>query len=305
MASRPGAYELILGMATDPTFGPFLLFGHGGTAVEVIADKALSLPPLNLKLAREVIEQTRISRQLKGYRDCPAANLDAVALALVQLSQLVCDFDEIVELDINPLLADATGVLALDARIRVQAPPSAFSPHERLAIRPFPSEWESAETVAGLGNFLLRPVRPEDAPAFMAFAARITSEDMRMRFLAPLRELPPSLLARFTQIDYDREMALALFEPDGAVAGVARLAADPDGHRAEFAVITRSDLKGHGIGKLLMNRLIAYARTRRIAELFGDILAENIAMLALSRDLGCALTAPDLGVVHATLKLAT
>jgi acetyltransferase len=302
MVNRPGAYELIMGMASDATFGPFLLFGHGGAAVEVIDDKAIGLPPLNLKLARQMIARTRIWKQLKGYRDHPAANLDAIALTLVQLSQLVCDFDEIVEIDINPLIADPAGVIAVDARIRVDAR-RGTGPHERLAIRPYPSEWESREVVSGLGEFRLRPVRPEDAPAFVTFAAHISPEDMRMRFFAPMRELPPSLLARLTQIDYDREMALVLFETGGAMAGVARLAADPDGRRGEFAVIARSDLKGHGIGRLLMDRLIDYARSRALAELFGDILAENEPMLALCRDLGCAVTTPSRGVVRATLKL--
>jgi len=303
MVSRPGAHELIVGMAVDPTFGPFLLFGRGGKAVEVIDDKALGLPPLNLRLAQEMIARTRIWNELKGYRDRPAADRGAIALTLVQLSQLVCDFDEIAEIDINPLDADSTGVVALDARIRIEARKPGTNPHKRLAIRPYPSEWESREAINGFGEFRLRPVRPEDAQAFVAFAGRITPEDMRMRFLSPMRELPPSLLARLTQIDYDREMAFVLLDKDNAVAGVARLAADPDGQRAEFAVISRSDLKGHGIGHLLMDRLVAYARSRGIAELFGDILAENTAMLALCHDLGCSITPPSRGIVRATMNL--
>ena len=303
MIARPGAFELIAGMATDATFGPFLLFGQGGTVVQVIDDTAIALPPLNVKLAREMMTRTRIWKQLGGYRGRPSADVDAIALALVQLSQLVCDFDEIVELDINPLLADTAGTIAVDARIRVQRQAVDESPQSRLAIRPYPSEWESRESIPGVGEFRLRPVRPEDAPDFIAFAHRISPEDMRMRFLAPMRELPPQLLARLTQIDYDREMAFVLQDADNAIAGVARLAADPDGRRAEFAVIARSDIRGHGIGRLLMDRLIAYARSRGIAELFGDILAENTAMLALCRDLGCIVAAPSRGIVRATLHL--
>jgi acetyltransferase len=303
MIKRPEAYELILGMARDATFGPFLLFGHGGTAVQVIDDKAIGLPPLNLKLAREMMARTRIWKQLKGYRDRPAANLDAIARALVQLSQIICDFDDVVELDINPLIADPSGVIAVDARICVERQKEGADPHERLAIRPYPCELESGELVPGVGEYRLRPVRPEDAPAFVAFAAQVTPEDMRMRFLAPMRELPASLLARLTQIDYDREMAFVLFDCGDAIAGIARLAADADGRRAEFAVIVRSDLKGHGIGRLLMDRLIAYARSRGIAELFGDILAENTAMHALCHDLGCTMTPPLRGIVRVTLNL--
>ncbi|HSZ10849.1 MAG TPA: bifunctional acetate--CoA ligase family protein/GNAT family N-acetyltransferase, partial [Rhizomicrobium sp.] len=303
MIHRPGAYELILGMADDATFGPFMLFGHGGTAVEVIDDKTLGLPPLNLKLAREMISRTRIWRQLKGFRDHPPVALDAIALTLVQLSQLVCDFDEIAELDINPLLADARGVIAVDARIRVAARDGRSPPHCRLAIRPYPQDLETQETIPDLGKFFMRPVRPEDAPAFIRFAACMEPEDVRMRFFTPFRELPPSLLARLTQIDYDREMAFVMFDEQSEVAGVGRLAADPDSAHAEFAVLARSDLKSHGIGRLLMDRLIAYARHRDIGEIFGDVLIENSVMLALCRDLGCKISPPSRGLVRATLRL--
>jgi acetyltransferase len=300
MIRRPGAYELILGLANDATFGSFLLFGHGGAAVEVIDDTALGLPPLNLKLARELMARTRIWRQLNGFRDQPPAALDAIAMALVGLSQLACDFDSIAELDINPLLADTDGIVAVDVRILLE--PNAGS-QNRLAIRPYPSEWESVETIAGLGDFRLRPVRPEDAPAFVVFAAKLAPEDVRMRFFTPFRTLPRALLARLTQIDYDRAMAFVLFDASNAVAGVARLAADPDGDRAEFAVIVRSDLKGRGVGSHLIDRLIVYARARGIEELFGDVLAENSAMLALCRDIGAKLKQGPAGIMRATINL--
>jgi acetyltransferase len=303
MIRRPGAYELILGMADDATFGPFMLFGHGGTAVEVIADKALGLPPLNLKLAQEMIQRTRIWHQLKGYRDRLPVAIDAIALTLVQISQLVCDFDEIEELDINPLLADERGVIAVDARIRVAQSDSSAIAHRRLAIRPYPQELESRETIAGLGEFRMRPVRPEDAPAFMRLSERLAPEDVRLRFFSPFKTLPPALLARLTQIDYDREMAFVLFDARNEVAGVGRFAADPDGARAEFAVLARSDLKGHGIGHLFMDRPIAYARSRGIGQLFGDTLVENEPMLALCRELGFNISTPSHGVVRVTLDL--
>ncbi|MEJ0028345.1 MAG: bifunctional acetate--CoA ligase family protein/GNAT family N-acetyltransferase [Rhizomicrobium sp.] len=301
MVHRPDAHELILGMASDATFGPFLLFGQGGVAVEVIDDKTLGLPPLNLKLAREMIDKTRVSRQLKGYRDHKPAAMDAIALTLVHLSQLICDWPQIAELDINPLLADETGVIAVDARVKI-AP--AARP-DRIAIRPYPEELTHAEAVPGIGRFTLRPVRPEDAPAFERFFERLAPEDIRMRFFTALTMLPPAMLARLTQIDYDREMALVLFDDAGAMAGVVRLAADPDGARAEFAVLVRSDLKGHGVGTLLMARLIAYARARGIGELWGDVLPENHMMQALCRDQGLVLAPSphDPAMLRATLKL--
>jgi acetyltransferase len=300
MIEKPAAHELILGMAVDSTFGPFLLFGQGGTAVEVIADKTLGLPPLNLKLAREMIERTRVWRQLKGYRDQPAAKLDDVALTLVKLSQLVCDCPEIAELDINPLLADETGVIALDARVKIARPAV-----DRMAIRPYPEELVKSETIADAGTFQIRPVRPEDAPAFDRFFVRLDPEDVRMRFFASLKELPQSLLARLTQIDYDREMAFVLWDKDGELAGVARIAADPDNLKAEFAILVRSDLKGHGVGTWMMRQLGEYARARGIGELWGDMLPENSVMLTLCRERGCVIAASpsDPHLMRATLKL--
>lgn len=304
MVVRPRAHELIVGMSVDPTFGPILLFGQGGTAVEVIDDKSLALPPLNLPLARAMMARTRVFRQLEGYRDRPAAKLDAIALTLVKLSQLVTDNDEIVELDINPLLADETGVIALDARVKLG---TADAEHgRRFAISPYPKELERAVDVPDWGDCLLRPVRPEDAGAMIRLFERLSPEDIRLRFFTPWRELPPKQLARFTQIDYDREMAFALVSADRQdFLGIVRLAADPDNIRAEFAVLVRSDLKGHGLGRMLMDHLVAFARKRGIQELFGEVLRENTIMLSLCRDLGFSMEtevgAP--GTVRATLAL--
>lgn len=306
MVHRANAIELILGMAVDAQFGPFILFGHGGTAVEVIDDTALALPPLNLPLARELMARTRIYRALKGYRDHPPAKLDAIALALVQLSQLIADLDEIAELDINPLLADDKGVIAVDARIRLAPLAAGAKRGSRFSISPYPKELEKQEELPGLDEVLLRPVRPEDAPAFMALFAKLTPEDIRMRFFASLKNAPPLQIARATQIDYDREMAFVLCKPDANdILGVARLAADPDNCRAEFAVLVRSDLQRRGLGELLMRRLIIYARGRSIGELFGDILEDNAAMVALARKLGFSITRPlqPPGIVRAVLKL--
>lgn len=300
MVRRPGAFELILGMASDATFGPFLLFGHGGTAVEVIGDKCLALPPLNMALAREMMSHTRIWKLLQGYRDRPPAALADIELTLVKISQLVCDNPEISELDINPLLADEKGVIALDARIRVVMdtpnPP-------RLAIRPYPKQLESTEHLAGIGDVLLRPVKPEDMPAFTELFAKLTKEDVRLRFFQSLQSPPAGLLARLTQIDYDREMAFVAFR-DSEVIGVSRIAADPDNIRAEFAVLVRSDLKGHGLGRLLMDRIAGYAKARGTRELFGDVLAENRQMLALCHDLGCQISHTASGIVRVVLPLA-
>jgi acetyltransferase len=288
MVHRPGAFELIVGAATDPVFGPVILFGHGGTATELLGDRALALPPLNLCLARELIGRTRIGRLLAGWHGRPGADEDAVALTLIRVAQLVADVAEIGELDLNPLLADARGVLSLDARIR--AAPWQGAPEARLAIRPYPKELEEPVSLEDGRKLLLRPIRPEDEPSLRRGFAKLTLEEIRLRFFVPLRGLSHGLAARLTQLDYDREMALVLTEPGAAgtteIYGVVRLTADPDLERAEFALIVRHDMTGRGLGSLLLRRLVEYARARGIGELYGDVLQDNAPMLRLSRRLG-------------------
>jgi acetyltransferase len=305
MVRRTHALELIAGVDSDRQFGPVILFGAGGTAVEVLDDTALTLPPLNLKLARDLIARTRISRLMRGYRKVPAVALDAVALTLVRLSQMVIDLPEIEELDINPLLADADGVVALDARIRVRADAGA----DRLAIRPYPKELEEAFEDAAGRRLVLRPILPEDEPALRAVFARLTPEEVRFRFFVPLKMLDHLMAARFTQIDYDRQMALVLTEPGipgtRDIHGVVRLIEDPNRERAEFAIFVERSLAGQGLGKRLVQHIIDYARTRGIGEIWGEVLADNHRMLTLCREFGFAETRALLepGVVRVALQL--
>jgi acetyltransferase len=305
MVRRPGAYELIIGATQDAQFGPVVLFGHGGTGVEVIDDKALALPPLNMRLAHELISRTRIARLLRGYRVQRAVNLDEIALTLIKVAQLVIDIAEIVELDINPLLADEYGVVALDARIRVTAAPAA----ERLAIRPYPKELEEDIPLADGRTLWLRPILPEDEPALQAGFAKLTPGEIRLRFFVPLKTLSHVVAARFTQIDYDREMALILTEHGipgkTEIYGVVRISADPDNEHAEYAIIVRGDMTGLGLGVVLMRRIIDYARSRSIGEIYGDVLRDNKTMLKLCRALGFTQSgvADEPGIVRVTLKL--
>jgi acetyltransferase len=298
MIRRPAAHELLLGIGDDRLFGPIILFGQGGTAAEIIRDRAIGLPPLNEPLAREMIQRTRIARLLAGYRDRPPVDMAALAGTLVALSNLVIDCPEIAELDINPLLADDHGVIALDARIVVRAAP----PESRFAIRPYPIELDRQAVIEGHA-YRVRPVKPEDEPALVDMLRRSSPEDVRMRFLRPLRELPHALAARLSQIDYDREMALVA-EPLGGSAqreihGVARLAADPDGTEAEFAVMVRSDLAGHGIGRYLMTELLAYADRRGIERLTGEVYLSNRPLLNLAESLGFRIASDDgHGIAH-------
>ncbi|GAB3550774.1 bifunctional acetate--CoA ligase family protein/GNAT family N-acetyltransferase [Noviherbaspirillum agri] len=287
MVRRPNAHELIVGVATDPLFGPVILFGQGGIAVEVTADHAVALPPLNMVLARDLISRTRVSKLLAGFRHRSAADVDAICHTLIQISHLIIDIPEIAELDINPLLADEKGVIALDARISVKT----AEKHgvDRLAIRPYPEELEEWISWQGI-PILLRPIRPEDGPQHIEFFNSLDPEDVRMRMFVRMRELSHAQLARMTQIDYNREMAFIATrkrEDGGAeTLGVARVIFDPDNVSAEFAISVRSDLKGKGLGRVLMNKLIAYCRERGTQEIVGEALTYNGPLLALVKDLG-------------------
>ena len=305
---RPGAYELIIGMSDDPQFGPVILAGQGGTAVEVVDDKALGLPPLNMRLANDLLSRTRIYRLLRGFRGQAAVNLNAIELALVRVSQLIVDNPEIAELDINPLVADPFGVMALDARIRVER--TAKQGADRLAIRPYPKELEETIPLGDGRTLLLRPIRPEDEPSLQNAFAKLTPEEVRLRFFVPMGTLSHMMAARFTQIDYDRERALILTEPGivgtTEIYGVVRIIGDPDNERGEYAIIVRHDMTGMGLGVLLMRRIVDYARRRGIREIYGDVLRENRTMLRLCEVLGFTKSSsPDgLDIVRVTLKLA-
>ncbi|MFC4933052.1 bifunctional acetate--CoA ligase family protein/GNAT family N-acetyltransferase [Massilia sp. GCM10023247] len=284
MARRPQALELIVGLSLDPVFGPVVLFGQGGVAVEANADQAVGLPPLNRVLARDMISRTRVARLLAGFRDTPPADLEAVCDVLVRVGQMAADLPELCELDINPLLADSHGVLALDARMRL-APADGADPLDRLAILPYLDALER-QVDTSLGPLTLRPIRPEDAPAHQAFFRALTPQDVHFRMFGSARELSDAQLARFTQIDYAREMAFILTRPAAQgreTLGVVRVAVDPDGIAGEFAIVVRSDLQGKGLGTILMTALVDYCRARGLREITGVALAENLGMHALAR----------------------
>lgn len=316
MVHRMNAHELLLSVFEDSQFGPVIVFGHGTISADAIQDKAFALPPLNMHLAREVMSRTRIHRVLEGQGAVPAVNVEAVALTLVKISQLICDFASIAELEINPLLVDARSVIALDVRIRVAG---AESPGvQRLAIRPYPKELEETLTLPDGGSLLIRPIRPEDEPGFHTLFAGLSPDDIRLRFLHPMKALPHSLAARLTQIDYDREMALVVTDTDAQVAaqetgtrrpqlyGSVRLSADPDIERAEFAILLRRDMTGVGLGPMLMRRIIEYARSRGIKEIYGEVLSENRAMLSLCKAFRftCRRDPDEPGVMAVCLNLS-
>lgn len=318
MVHRLNAHELMVGALDDPRFGPAVFFGHGGIAADAIQDKAFGLPPLNMHLAREVMSRTRIHRTLQGRGGMPPSDTESVALTLVKVSQLLCDHPEVAELEINPLLVDACSVLALDARIRIAEPlvPAA----RRLCIRPYPGHLEETLTLPDGQTLLIRPIRPEDEPAYQRLFSSLSQEDIRMRFLHPMQTLSHSLAARLTQIDYDREMALIITNPpEGScpgdtrtdaplgpvLHGGVRIMAEPDNERAEFAIMLHPKMTGLGLGPMLMRRIIDYAQSQGIGEIYGDVLSENRPMLSLCKALRFTSRRDpdDPGVIVVSLKL--
>ena len=309
MAQRPGAHELIVGINTDPLFGPVLLLGEGGTAVELHANHAVALPPLNASLAIDLVQRSQLAKLLGAYRGKPAANQAALLDTLLKLSLLACDLAQVAELDINPLLIDADGVLAVDSRVRIKASTAHDGSH--LAIRPYPAALEEPIHLAGR-DVLLRPIRPEDGGRLQHFYADATPADMRLRFFMVRREVPHSELARYSQIDYDREMTFIAVAASSAgeqrMLGEVRAVCDPDNFRAEFAIQVATRWQGRGLGHLLLDKLLRYLRARGTAEVVGECLPENLSVASLARHAGFAVnpgSSPDIISLRLVLKPPT
>jgi acetyltransferase len=280
-------YELILGVKKDRDFGPVILFGMGGIYTEVLEDHAIAFPPLNRLLARKLIEQTKVYRLLQGYRNTPPANLELLEEILIRLAQLAADFSEIEELDINPLILKATGACAVDARVLLK--PSHIPAPLHLAISPYPDQYETnIRTATGIDIFV-RPIRPEDAPLLSALFNSLSQRSVYMRFFTPLKHISQRMLARFTQIDYDREIALVAFSRSDAeekMLGVGRVISERNLKNAEFAVLVSDAWQGKGIGAALLKRCLSIAAEQHIDKIWGTVLSENTQMLALGKKLG-------------------
>lgn len=300
MAQRPRAHELIVGIADDAVFGPVILFGAGGTGVEVQQDRAVALPPLNATLARELVGRTQVGPLLAGYPGRAAVDQAALVDAILRVSQIAADLPELAELDINPLLADEHGVVALDARIRARG--TAPGAGSRLALRPYPAELEESWNFGGQ-QLLVRPIRPEDGARLAAFYAECPAGDLRLRFFLARREVPRSELARYCQIDYEREMTFVALE-DGRIVGEVRAVCDPDNEQAEFAIQVASGWQHRGLGHRLLAKLLAYQRARGTGEVVGLCLHDNAAMIELARGSGFTVTPAEEGTMRLHLALA-
>ena len=308
MITRPNGRELLVGVVHDRVFGPAITFGTGGTAVEAHADRAVALPPLNGVLIEELIRGTRASRLLGAFRKMPAANREALETVLLRVSEMVCELPAIREMDVNPLLVDEAGAIALDARIVVARPGAALPRYGHMAIHPYPAHLVSEWTARNGTRVVVRPIRPEDAGIEREFVKQLSPEAKYFRFMSTIRELSPQMLARFTQIDYDREMALiAVTAKDGREeeVGVARYITNPDGTSCEFAIVVDDEWQKYGLGRQLMTQLIEVARSRGLATMSGDILTDNQPMLALAASLGFTVgdVADEPGLKVATLAI--
>jgi acetyltransferase len=287
---RPVDFELIMGAKKDPQFGPILLFGLGGIYAEVLKDVAITLPPLNLMLAERLMQRTRVYRLLKGYRNMPPADMEKLAETLMRLSQLVTDFPEIAELDINPLFISKGLPLAGDARMVVAESPVAAPRH--LIIAPYPNQFVSDWMLEDGTPVKIRPMKSEDEPLVADFLAACSDETIYFRYFRRIKKWTHDMLIRFTQNDFDRELGLmAVGAPPGpeVMMGVSRLVTTPDRQEAEFALIVADLWHGKGLGSKLMERLIYVAREMGVKRLRGDVLSGNHPMLALMSKLGFIL----------------
>ena len=300
--------ELLVGVIRDPVFGPVITFGAGGIQVEILRDRSVALPPLNMFLAEKMIRQTRIANLLGTFRNMPAVNMSVLVQVLSRVSEMVCELPEIKELDINPLIADENGAMALDARIVVEHRSPSLERYGHMAIHPYPNHLITQWQLVDGTNIKIRPIRPEDASIEQSFIRELSAESKYFRFMQGLNELTQQMLVRFTQLDYNRELALiaVLESPDGETElGVARYVMNPDGESCEFALVVADKWQNKGIGSHLMSALIDAARQRGIKIMDGEILANNINMLTLAGNLGFSLHThvDDSGIKVASKRL--
>ncbi|MET0003153.1 MAG: GNAT family N-acetyltransferase [Candidatus Thiodiazotropha sp.] len=297
MYQSPNGRELLIGIVRDPVFGPVISFGSGGTAVEVMGDSAIALPPLNRSLASDLIDRTKAAKLLSQFRHMPPANREALIDVLLRVSTMACELPWIHEMDINPLIVDDQGAVAVDARIRVDFPRPSTDPYHHLAIHPYPVNLVNSTQLPNGTNIVIRPIRPEDADLEQTFTRQLSDEAKYFRFMSSIQELTPEMLTRFTQIDYHNEMALIAVTEDGnheIELGVARYVINPDKKSCEFALVVSDQWQRQGIGHKLMHQLMEVARDRGLEKMEGEVLSNNFKMLDLMKSLYFHIsTSPD------------
>jgi acetyltransferase len=308
MIMKRNGRELMIGVTTDPAFGPVITFGAGGTAVEIMGDRSVTLPPLNRFLVKELIQDTRIAKMLGQFRNMAPANMEALEDVLLRVSEMVCELPLLKEMDINPLILDENGALAADARVVVEYRQPSADRYSHMAIYPYPthlvSEWQLADGT----NITIRPIRPEDAQLVKQFVHDLSNETKYFRFMNSVQELTEEMLSRLTQIDYSRELALIAVTQDHEKEiqlGVARYAINPDGKSCEFALVVADNITGKGLGQKLMVSLMEAARTKGLEVIEGEVLGNNHNMLKLMTRLGFSIktSADDVGIKKVSKRL--
>ena len=283
--------ELMIGVVRDPVFGPAISFGLGGTMVEILKDNAVALPPLNAYMVEQMIAKTKAAKYIEQFRNLPVANKQALVDVLLNISEMVSELPEILELDINPLIVDAQGAIAVDARIKAHTSHQ-LSRYAHMAIHPYPHELTQHYLTANGANVTIRPIRPEDAKMETDFVNRLSEKTKYFRFHQGLQELTPEMLVRFTQIDYDREMAFVAVTEDSSMPnelGVGRYSVNPDGHSVEFAIVVADDCKRLGIGSKLMKTLMQTAKAKGMLSFEAEVLKDNEPTLEMVKKLGFSI----------------
>ncbi len=308
MIVKPNGRELMIGVTTDPVFGPVITFGAGGTAVEIMGDRAVALPPLNSFLVSHLVQGTRIAKMLGAFRNMTPANMEALEDVLLRVSEMVCELPLLKEMDINPLILDEHGALAADARVVVEYRQPSSDRYAHMAIYPYPAQLVSQWQLADGTDITIRPIRPEDAALVKRFVHDLSDETKYFRFMNSVQELTEDMLARLTQIDYSREMALVAVtgkQDEETELGVARYAINPDGKTCEFALVVADKITGKGLGQKLMVALFEAARGNGLEIIEGEVLSHNHNMLKLMTRLGFAIktSVEDAGIMKVSKKL--
>ena len=307
MSVKPNGRELMIGVTTDPIFGPVITFGSGGVAVEVMNDRTITLPPLNHFLVKDLIENTHIAAMLGKFRDKPAINMAALEEVLLRVSEMVCELPALKEMDINPLIVDENGAIAVDARVIVSPREFSNQTYSHMAIHPYPTHLISHCILSDGTPMTIRPIRPEDAKLVQQFVRELSEESRYFRFMNSLHELTEAMLVRFTQIDYSKEVAIiASTEPENASdLGIARFTTNPDGESCEFAIVLADKMTGKGLGTKLMRSLIEIAKSKKLKRIEGEVLNSNHNMLKLMQGLGFKIQMgeEDINMVKVTLLL--
>jgi acetyltransferase len=307
MVNKRG-YEVILGAKTDPLFGPVILFGMGGVGVELFKDFSLGLPPLNQTLVRRMMEETRVYQLLKGYRNVPPANIKLLEEIIVRFSQMLIDFPQTKEIDINPLFIDEKEAYVIDARIAIDKELvfQKIEPHKHLVISPYPKKYETLWRMRDGRTVLLRPIKPEDEPLWLEMFQNFSEESIRYRFFQIIKDTPHEVRVRYCNIDYDREVAIvAELTEEGRrkILGVARVSIEPDGKAGEIAFIVADPWQGLGLGTKMVDYAIDVCRDMEVETLYAIMLSDNYRAIALTRKMGFTIKYMEDGTVKGTLDL--